>query len=112
MPFCKMSRWRYPGSSAWVPRRRSAQPHWFVVPTSPAGKRYFLYADPKDCECVFDGDETARRDFQSIASARLQRPDNVPAGGTSTQQLVAGMDRDMDGNVDGAGDPDFFTYPF
>jgi hypothetical protein len=61
---------------------------------------------------VFVGDETARRNFQSIASARLQQPDNVPAGGTSTEQIVEGMDRDMDGNIDGAGDPDLFAYPF
>jgi hypothetical protein len=97
---------------AHVKQMESMPPRRFVVRTSPAGKRYFLYADPADCKCVFVGDEAARRNFQSIASARLQQPDNVPAGGTSTEQMVEGMDRDMDGNIDGAGDPDLFTYPF
>jgi len=57
-------------TAAHVKQMESMPPRRFVVRTSPAGKRYFLYADPTDCKCVFVGDETARRNFQSIASGK------------------------------------------
>jgi hypothetical protein len=102
-------------SPAHVKQMMAMPPRRFIARTSPAGKRYFLYADPSDCKCVFVGDETARLNYQSIASATLQQPDNVPAGGTSTEQIVEGMNRDMDGNmegnIDGASDLDLFGDP-
>jgi hypothetical protein len=99
---------------AHVKQMMAMPPRRFIVRTTPAGLRYFLYADPDDCKCVFIGDEKARQSYRSIASARLPQPDNVGPGGTSTEQIVEGMDRDMDGNIDGApeGGVDLFSYPF
>jgi hypothetical protein len=61
-------------------------PHRFVTRVK-NGKRYYLYADPKDCQCVFLGDEAAMQAFRDMRK-RVPQPDKVPAAGTNSENFV------------------------
>jgi hypothetical protein len=39
------------------------------IPRDEAGRRYYLYADPDDCQCVFVGDELALKTYRDMVSA-------------------------------------------
>jgi hypothetical protein len=95
---------------AHVNQMMAMPPRRFIVRTTPAGVRYFLYADPGDCKCVFVGDEKARQNYRSIASARLPQPDNVGPSGTSTSRAwTAIWTATSTARRSGV---DLFSYPF
>jgi hypothetical protein len=63
---------------AQIERLRQLPPRTFVT-RSKNGRRYYLYADPDYCKCVFVGDETAMRNYRdngvaAAASADGDRP--------------------------------------
>jgi hypothetical protein len=58
-------------------------------------KRYFLYADPDTCKCVFVGDAKAMQSFRDMR-AKLPQFRNVPGtGGGVEDVMVTDMDRDF-----------------
>ena len=36
------------------------------IPREDAGRRYYVYADPDDCQCVFVGDEVALKAYRDM----------------------------------------------
>jgi len=63
------------------------------------GRRYYLYADPADCSCVFIGNEAAMQAFRDMRKAVAQ-PDNVPPAGTSSENFVVEeMSSDADATI-------------
>lgn len=74
-------------------------PRRFIARTTPDGRRYYLYADPGDCKCVFVGNEQARANFKSISTAPPPQVDNVGPGGFSGQQLASEDPEDVDGSI-------------
>src|SRR5271163_1969134 len=81
-------------------RVRLLPPRKFVARTV-NGRRYFLYADPDLCKCVFLGDELAMANYQSMASppsspAAPGGPGGPPPGATLYQ---APSYQDMDPNL-------------
>jgi len=78
-------------------RVRLLPPRKFVARTV-NGRRYFLYADPDLCKCVFLGDELAMANYQSMASppSSPAAPGGPPPGATSYQ---APSYQDMDPNL-------------
>jgi len=71
-----------------------------------AGVRYFIYADPDYCKCVFLGNQEAMRNFRDIQSTTLPQLDDVPAAGVSpTNEIIQDMDEDLP-------DGDLFDFPF
>jgi hypothetical protein len=42
------------------------------IPREDAGRRYYVYADPDDCQCVFVGDELALKAYRDMVSAPRQ----------------------------------------
>ena len=68
------------------------------------GKRYYVYADPELCKCVFVGDAVALEAYRDMRK-RLQQPDTVPGSGVAPQaELVEDMVGDLsilidDGNI-------------
>jgi hypothetical protein len=60
------------------------------------GKRYYIYADPDTCKCVFLGDEAAMQNFRAMR-ARPAQPGSVPAAGDNMEELVVNsIDSDAD----------------
>jgi hypothetical protein len=63
---------------AQIDRLRQLPPRTFVARTK-GGRRYYLYADPDYCKCVFVGDELAMKELPgpgvaAAASADVDRP--------------------------------------
>src|SRR6201999_1934462 len=52
----------------------------FIARTKPGG-RYFLYADPDFCKCLFVGNQSAMQAFRDMSGTALAQPDKVPASG-------------------------------
>ncbi len=72
-----------------------------VVGRMKAGRRYFVYADPDYCKCVFVGDQRAMDAYGSIASRRLQQPDLVGSSGVSAEnQVIQDIDPGISGLID------------
>ncbi|MBS0249183.1 MAG: hypothetical protein JSR61_21420 [Proteobacteria bacterium] len=64
------------------------------------GKRYYVYADPALCKCVFVGDGVALEAYRDMRK-RLQQPGAVPGSGVAPQaELVDDMDGDLAGIID------------
>jgi hypothetical protein len=59
------------------------------------GQRYYLYADPDLCKCVFLGNAIAFEAYRDMRK-RLQQPDAVPGSGVNTTDVLA---TEMDGDV-------------
>ena len=68
------------------------------------GQRYYLYADPELCKCVFVGNAIALEAYRDMRK-RLPQPDNMaPTGVVPQAELVDDMDGDLsdvidDGNI-------------
>lgn len=74
-----------------------------------SGKRYFLYADPDLCKCVFVGNQAALQAYHDM-TALPQQPGNVPPSGVAP---LAEMVRDVDNDTsDMIGDDEFLGVPF
>jgi hypothetical protein len=91
---------------AQIERLRLLPPRTFVT-HSKDGKRYYLYADPEFCKCVFVGDALAMKNYLAFVSPPPQAPmplgpDGGPVAGSLIQELDPGIPL-----VDG----DIFDYP-
>lgn len=68
------------------------------------GARYYLYADPDLCKCVFVGNAIAFEAYRDMRK-RVPQPDVVPGAGVNATDVVATeMDGDLsdvidDGNI-------------
>jgi hypothetical protein len=79
-----------------VARLRLIPPRQFVTRTGKSG-RYYLWADPDTCQCVFVGDGRALQSFKDMRKG-LPRPDNVGAGGIDPENMII-HDMDMDAGI-------------
>lgn len=69
-------------------------PRQFVSRTK-NGQRYYVYADPDLCKCVFLGNAIAFEAYRDMRK-RLQQPDVVRGSGVNTTDVLA---TEMDGDV-------------
>ncbi len=73
------------------------------------GKRYYIYADPETCQCVFIGNAVAMQAFRDMR-AKLQQPDAAPPTGVRPQAILV---EDMNDDVANAiGDGDILDLNF
>jgi len=91
---------------AQIERLRLLPPRSFVT-RSKDGKRYYLYADPDLCKCVFVGDALAMKNYLALVSPPPQAPmplgpDGGPVAGSLIQELDPGIP---------ISDGDIFDYP-
>jgi hypothetical protein len=85
-----------------IERMKLLPPLRFVARTTPRG-RYYLFADPKLCICVFVGNQRAMDNFQSqlinVPASELAPMQAVPASnGKPPYVLVHEMGEDMFGD--------------
>ena len=71
---------------------RRIPPRQFVSRTGKSG-RYYMWADPDACRCVFVGDGRALQAYRDMRRAGLPQPDKVPATGYDPEDMII---RDMD----------------
>jgi hypothetical protein len=76
---------------------RKLPPRRFATRMGKTG-RYFLWADPDTCQCVFVGNERAYQAFRDMRRAALPQPDNVPPSGVDPMGLMM-HDMDMDAGI-------------
>ena len=88
---------------------RKLPPKRFATRMGKTG-RYFLWADPEGCQCVFVGNERAYQAFRDMRRAALPQPDNVPASGVDPMGLMM-HDMDMDAGIN-VPDGDVLDYQF
>ena len=74
------------------------------IPRDEAGRRYYLYADPDDCQCVFVGDELALKAYRDMVSA--PREQSAAGRGGSYMDVVI-HDRAVE-----LPQLDMFSHPF
>lgn len=83
-----------------VARLRLIPPRQFVSRTGKNG-RYYLWADPDTCKCVFVGGAGALQSFKDMRRG-VPQPDNVGAGSSGINpenMIVHDMDEDAGINV-------------
>ena len=77
---------------AQMDRLRLLPPREFVRRTN-GDRRYYLYADPEFCQCVFVGNEQAMKNYQALVSPSGAPPMPIgPDGGTVAGSLVQELD--------------------
>jgi len=64
---------------AQIERLRLLPPRTFIARTK-NGRRYYLYADPDYCKCVFLGDELAMKNYHDLVSPPPQAPMAIGPG--------------------------------
>jgi hypothetical protein len=80
-------------------RLRVLPPRTFVARTK-NGQRYFLYADPDYCKCVFVGDEIAMKNYTDLTSPGPQAPMAIgPGRPTVAQQMIQEIDPLVAGTI-------------
>jgi hypothetical protein len=91
-------------------RLRVLPPRQFVSRTGRSG-RYYLWADPDTCRCVFLGSERAMQAYRDMRRAGLPNVDNVPASetGSDPERMII---RDMDADMGDVPDGDVLDYRF
>jgi hypothetical protein len=75
-------------------RLRLLPPRKFIARTK-NGTRYYIYADPDYCQCVFLGNEQAMRNYNNLVSPPPQAPMVIGSGDlppTVTQQMIEDVD--------------------
>ena len=73
---------------AQLRRLRLVPPRQLIARTK-AGRRYYLYADPDYCQCVFVGNEQAMRNYQALMSPASAPPmPTGPDGGPVAGSLI------------------------
>jgi hypothetical protein len=80
---------------AQVERLRILPPRTFVARRKD-GKRYYIYADPDYCKCVFMGNELAMKNYRDLTSPPQQPPmplglDGGPVAGSLIQEIDPGI---------------------
>jgi hypothetical protein len=79
---------------AQMERLRLLPPRKFVARTKD-GRRYYLYADPDHCQCVFLGGEAAMKNYNDLISPPPLAPTVVGSGDlppTVAQQMIDEVD--------------------
>lgn len=90
-------------------RLRLLPPRRFIARTK-AGGRYYLYADPDTCKCVFVGDQRAMQAYKDMVAQRSSLPDFNGSGPPSMEnQIIQEMDDDLSGGIP---DDDILDYRF
>jgi hypothetical protein len=82
-------------TQAQLERLRQLPPRTFVA-RNKNGRRYYLYADPEYCKCVFVGDELAMKNYQDLVSPPPQAPMAIGPGKPS---VASEMIQEMDTSV-------------
>jgi hypothetical protein len=82
-------------TQAQLERLRQLPPRKFVS-RSKNGQRYYLYADPDYCKCVFVGNELAMKNYQNLASPPPQAPTAIGPGKPS---VATEMIQEMDAGI-------------
>ncbi|MDE2284994.1 MAG: hypothetical protein KGK33_10300 [Hyphomicrobiales bacterium] len=75
-------------------RLRVVPPRKFLV-RNKNGRRYYIYADPDYCQCVFLGDERAMQNYKNLVSPFPRAPTVVGSGDlppTIGQQMIDEVD--------------------
>ena len=84
---------------AQIERLRQLPPRTFIA-RSKNGRRYYLYADPDYCKCVFVGDELAMKNYQDLVSPPPQAPMVVGRGRPSVaSEMIQEMDPVLGGTI-------------
>ena len=94
---------------AQIERLRQLPSRTFVA-RSKGGRRYYIYADPDYCQCVFLGNELAMRNYRDLVTP--PKPPPMPAGppGSSlTGPLVLELAPNLDLTI---GDGDILDYSY
>jgi hypothetical protein len=78
-------------------RVRLLPPGQFIA-RSKNGQRYFLYADPDLCKCVFVGTELAMANYQNLMSSPSMSSSALPSGQSAIPQGGT-LYQDMDPNL-------------
>ena len=90
-----------------IARLRLLPPRMFVARTK-NGRRYYLYADPDYCRCVFLGNELAMKNYRDLLSPPAPPPMAVgPDGGPVAGSLIQEIDPGIDITI---GDGDILDY--
>lgn len=77
---------------AQMERLRLLPPRKFVA-RNKEGRRYYLYADPDYCQCVFIGNETAMKNYQALNAPSSAPPMPIgPDGGPTAGSLIQEID--------------------
>ncbi len=86
-------------TQAQLERLRQLPPRTFVA-RSKNGRRYYLYADPDYCKCVFVGDELAMKNYQDLVSPPPQAPMAIGPGKPSVaSEMIQEMDADIGATI-------------
>ena len=84
---------------AQIDRLRQLPPRTFVARTK-GGRRYYLYADPDYCKCVFVGDELAMKNYRDLVSPPPQAPMSIGPGKPSVaSEMIQEMDPVLGGTI-------------
>jgi hypothetical protein len=82
-----------------IERLRQLPPRTFVARTKD-GRRYYLYADPDYCKCVFVGDELAMKNYRDLLSPPPQAPMSIGPGKPSVaSEMIQEMDPVLGGTI-------------
>ena len=82
---------------------RKLPPRRFI-PREQAGRHYYVYADPDDCQCVFVGDEPALKTYRDMMSAPRE-PAAASGGGSYMDVIIHDQAVELPGL-------DMFNHPF
>jgi len=73
------------------------------------GSRYFLYADPDTCKCVFVGNQAALKAYHDMVALPPNVSNVPPSGVAPMAEMIQDMDTDTSTLI---GDDDFLGFPF
>jgi hypothetical protein len=69
-------------------KQLEALPQRQIVPHKKDGKIYYIYADARDCKCVYIGDEKAYQQYKQFAyEKRRDRKDDIAAEQTAIMSV-------------------------
>lgn len=84
---------------ARIERLRQLPPRAFVAHIK-NGRRYYLYADPDYCKCIFVGDELAMKNYRDLVSPPPQAPMVTGRGKPSVaSEMIQEMDPVLGGTI-------------
>ena len=84
---------------AQIERLRQLPPRAFVTRTK-SGQRYYLYADPDYCKCVFVGDELAMKNYRDLVKPPPLAPMVTGRGKPSVaSEMIQEMDPVLGGTI-------------
>jgi hypothetical protein len=92
---------------AQMERLRLLPARKFVARTK-NGRRYYLYADPDYCQCVFVGNELAMKNYRALNAPAAAPPMPIgPDGGPVAGSLIQEIDPSINGMI---GNGDILDY--